>query len=68
ISITNKDARRFARYFFARACECEMDKQGRVMIPSLLQGYAGLTKEVTVVGVSSRVELWNTEAWEKLVS
>ncbi len=65
ISITNKDARHFARYFFARACECEMDKQGRVMIPSLLQEYAGLTKEVTVVGVSSRVELWNTEAWEK---
>lgn len=64
ISITNKDARTFARFFFARASECEMDKQGRIMLPSTLREYAGLTKDVTVVGVSNRVELWNTEAWE----
>ncbi len=64
ISITNKDARTFARFFFARASECEMDKQGRVMIPNNLREYAGLTKDVTVVGVSNRVELWNTENWE----
>ncbi len=64
VSITNKDARRFARFFFARACECEMDKQGRIMLPNNLRDYAGLTKDVTVVGVSNRVELWNTESWE----
>lgn len=64
ISITNKDARTFARFFFARASECEMDKQGRIMLPATLREYAGLTKDVTVVGVSNRVELWNTEAWE----
>ena len=64
ISITNKDARRFARFFFARACECEMDKQGRIMLPANLREYADLTKDVTVVGVSNRVELWNTAAWE----
>ncbi len=65
VSITNKDARRFARFFFARASECEMDKQGRIMIPAILREYAGLTKDVTVVGVSNRVELWNSEAWEE---
>lgn len=64
VSITNKDARRFARFFFARACECEMDKQGRIMLPNNLREYAGLTKDVTVVGVSNRVELWNKESWE----
>ena len=64
ISITNKDARTFARFFFARDSECEMDKQGRAMIPNNLREYAGLTKDVTVVGVSNRVELWNTENWE----
>lgn len=64
VSITNKDARQFARFFFARASECELDKQGRIMLPQNLRTYAGLTKEVTVVGVSNRVELWNTEAWE----
>lgn len=64
ISITNKDARTFARFFFAGASECEMDKQGRIMIPGKLRDYAGLSKDVTVVGVSNRVELWNTESWE----
>ena len=64
VSITNKDARRFARFFFARASECEMDKQGRIMIPAILREYAGLTKDVTVVGVSNRVELWNSASWE----
>jgi len=64
VSITNKDARRFARFFFARASECEMDKQVRIMLPAHLRDYAGLTKDVTVVGVSNRVELWNSDAWE----
>lgn len=65
ISIANKDARQFARFFFARACECEMDKQGRIMLPQNLRDFAHLIKDVTIVGVSSRVELWNTEDWEK---
>ncbi|MBR5236079.1 MAG: division/cell wall cluster transcriptional repressor MraZ [Clostridia bacterium] len=64
VSITNKDARRFARFFFARACECEMDKQGRIILPGNLREYAGLVKDVTVVGVSNRVEIWNTTDWE----
>ena len=64
VSIANKDARRFARFFFARACECELDKQGRIMLPQNLRTYAGLTKDVTVVGASNRVELWNTADWE----
>ena len=64
VSITNKDARRFARFFFARACECEMDKQGRIILPNNLREYAGLVKDVTVVGVSNRVEIWNTADWE----
>jgi len=64
VSIANKDARRFARFFFARASECEPDKQGRIMIPQNLRTYAGLTKEVTVVGASNRVELWNSDSWQ----
>ena len=64
LSIANKDARQFARFFFAGACECEMDKQGRIMLPAKLRSYAELEKDVTVVGVSSRLELWNTEKWE----
>jgi len=65
ISLANRDARNFTRFFFAGAAECELDKQGRIMLPQKLRDYAHLDKEVTVVGVSGRVELWNTEDWEK---
>lgn len=64
LSITNKDARTFSRFFFGHAGECEMDKQGRIMIPQNLRAFANLSKDVTVVGVSNRVELWDTAAWE----
>ena len=65
LSISNKEARQFARFFFAGACECETDKQGRIMIPAKLRIYAKLEKDVTVVGVSTRLEIWNSETWEK---
>ncbi len=63
-SIANKDARAFTRFFFSKACECEMDKQGRIMLPNNLREYAGLSKDVTIVGVSNRAEIWNTQVWE----
>lgn len=64
ISLANKDARNFTRFFFAGAGECEPDKQGRIMLPQKLREYAKLEKDVTVVGVSGRVEIWNTKDWE----
>lgn len=63
ISLANKDAREFTRFFFAGAGECELDKQGRILLPPKLRAYAHLEKDVTVVGVSGRVEIWNTEDW-----
>ena len=65
ISLANRDARKFTRFFFAGAGECELDKKGRIMMPQKLRTYARLEKDVTVVGVSGRIELWNTEDWEK---
>ncbi len=65
ISLANKDARNFTRFFFAGAAECELDKQGRIMLPQKLRVYASLEKDVTVVGVSGRVEIWNTTEWDK---
>lgn len=65
ISLANKDARNFTRFFFAGAGECELDKQGRIMLPQKLRAYARLEKDVTVVGVSGRIEIWNTEDWDK---
>jgi len=64
LPFTDKDVRAFIRFFFAGAAECEVDKQGRVLIPQNLREYAGLEKELYVIGVSARVEIWDTKKWE----
>lgn len=63
LPLTNTNARNFIRFFFSGAAECELDKQGRINIPQTLREYACLEKDVTVVGVSTRVEIWNREKW-----
>jgi MraZ protein len=64
LPFTDKDVRAFVRFFFAGAAECESDKQGRILIPQNLRDYAGLEKDIYVIGVSSRVELWDKLKWE----
>ncbi|WP_113921144.1 division/cell wall cluster transcriptional repressor MraZ [Alkalibaculum bacchi] len=64
LPISSKDARAFTRFFFAGAAECELDKQGRIMVPSNLRNYAGVSKETYIIGVSSRLEIWSKENWE----
>ncbi|MDA8097368.1 MAG: transcriptional regulator MraZ [Desulforudis sp.] len=59
------DARAFVRLFFSGAAELESDKQGRIVVPSNLRQYAGLDKDVVVLGVSSRVEIWAKDEWER---
>lgn len=57
-------ARQIQRFIFASAVCVEPDKQGRVLIPQVLREYANLTEAVTVVGVSSRAEIWSAAAWD----
>lgn len=64
IPLTTKDARKFSRFFFAGAASCEVDKQGRILLPANLREYAGIEKEVVSVGVLSRVEIWSKERWQ----
>ncbi|MFY9278811.1 MAG: division/cell wall cluster transcriptional repressor MraZ [Caldicoprobacterales bacterium] len=64
LPLTSKDARAFTRFFFAGATECELDKQGRILIPANLREYAELTKELVIIGVASRVEIWSKEKWD----
>ena len=64
LPLTKSEARTFMRFFFSGAAECELDKQGRVLVPNVLRQYAELGKEVVVLGVSSRVEVWSKEKWE----
>ena len=65
LPISNKDARAFSRFFFAGAMDCEIDKQGRFLISGNLREFAGLTKDVVIVGMNSRIEIWSKEKWEK---
>ncbi len=64
LPFTNKDARAFARFFFSGATECETDKQGRVLISGNLRDYSHLNKDVVVIGVGTRIEVWSKEIWE----
>ncbi|MGI6361965.1 MAG: division/cell wall cluster transcriptional repressor MraZ [Bacillota bacterium] len=65
LSSTRADARSFARIFFSGAVDTDMDKQGRALVPANLRKYAALEKDVMMIGVSSRVEIWDSEVWEK---
>ena len=62
--VTQKTVRDYSRVFFASAWQEVPDKQGRVTIPPALRQYAGLTKDCVVIGANSRVEIWDTAAWE----
>ena len=64
LPLTSKEARAFIRFFFAGAAECEADKQGSILLPANLRDYAGLEKDLSIIGVSTRVEIWNRDAWE----
>ncbi len=64
LPISNKDARSFTRFFFAGAIDCELDKQGRFLISSNLREFAGFNKDIVIVGMNSRVEIWSKEKWE----
>jgi len=68
LPMTNKDARAFVRFFFAGACECELDKQGRVLMPGHLKEYAKIDKDLVIIGVSTRIEIWSKEEWDKFNS
>ena len=63
LPLTNKNARAFVRFFFAGATECILDKQGRILIPNNLREYAKLDKDVVIIGVAERIEIWAKEEW-----
>ncbi len=65
-SLPTSKARQIQRFLFAGACLAEPDKQGRVLIPQNLREHAGLREDVTVVGVSTRAEIWDSERWAAL--
>ena len=64
LSLVDKAGRQFTRFFFAGAAEIEMDKQGRILVPTDLRDYAGLEKDVVLIGMADKIEIWSKERWE----
>ncbi len=62
--LTSKESRYFSRYFLSGAAVVELDKQGRILLPSKLREAAALDKDVVLVGVGNRVEIWSKDRWE----
>lgn len=63
LPLTNKNARAFSRFFVAGAASCELDKQGRILVPGTLREFAGLDKDVVLTGNITRIEIWSKEKW-----
>ncbi|OHB57769.1 MAG: cell division/cell wall cluster transcriptional repressor MraZ [Planctomycetes bacterium RBG_13_44_8b] len=65
LPLAQANSRAFARLMLAGAIDCELDKQGRILIPNYLKEYAGLKKQAIVAGLYNRMEVWDSEAWKQ---
>jgi mraZ protein len=65
LPLTNKKARQLIRFFVASADACELDKQGRILVPAALREFAGLEKDVVLTGMLNRIEIWNKTMWSE---
>lgn len=63
-SMNDGEARKYLRVFLSGASPEVPDKQGRILIPTLLRGYAKLGDDIVIIGVGTRAEIWNREVWE----
>ena len=65
LSFTKKEVRKFNRLFFSGAVPTVPDKQWRILVPDYLKDYAKLTKEIMIIGVSNRIEVWDKSKWDE---
>ena len=68
LPFTSKEARQFARFFFAGAVDVIPDRQGRVLVPEYLREHADLDGEVIIIGANNRLEVWKPERWQQSLS
>jgi len=64
ISFTKQESRTFNRLYFSGAAEVVPDKQGRILMPQYLKDFAEIKKDVIIVGVSNRIEIWSKDKWQ----
>jgi MraZ protein len=65
IPLTHAEGRDFMRMLFSSASDLDLDKQGRILLPQSLREFAGLKNDVVVVGVNTRIEVWDTQVWQQ---
>src|SRR5258706_4791015 len=65
LPFTSSDSRRFNRLLFSGAVDIIVDRQGRILVPSFLKKYAGITQDVVIIGASDRIEIWAKEKWKE---
>ena len=65
VSFTKQESRTFNRLYFSGAMEVVPDRQGRILLPQYLKEYADIKKDVAIVGVSNRIEIWSKEKWQE---
>lgn len=63
LPLTNANARKITRFFLAGATLCEVDKQGRILLPAVLREFVKIEKDAVMVGVGNRIEIWSKESW-----
>ena len=68
VPFTKSQSRKFNRLYFSGAQDVVFDKQGRVLIPRYLKEFAGIKRDVMIVGVSNRIEIWDLEKWKEFYS
>ena len=64
LPMTNEKARSLKRFLLGSAAICELDKQGRILLPQVLRDRAGLDKDITLLGVGDHIEIWDTNTYE----
>jgi MraZ protein len=65
LPLLKKEAKTFLRFFYSSGVDCAIDKQGRLLIPQTHRDYANLQKDVVLVGVGNKIEIWDKQRWEE---
>lgn len=68
LPMTNEKARSLKRFLLGSAVPCELDRQGRILLPQVLRDRAGLDKDITLLGVGDHIEIWDTSTYEEKFS
>ncbi len=64
LPMMKQEVKEFMRFFFSSATECELDRQGRILIPPAHREHAGIAKDVMMVWIMNKIEIWDAKAWE----